>query len=390
MEFKSMPEDFIVEESISLPLIKGKNGKYAIYKVIKKTIPTLEIQAILSSALNIPQSYIHFPALKDKHSLIIQYVSIFRKFIPSFKNERFSLEYIGRSERKLLPQDLRGNIFTVTLRSLTQKTIEEIKKRLDEIEIFGFPNFFDTQRFGSYSETAGFIGKKILLEDFSGALETFFYLPLDNDSPQIRAFKLKAQGIKGKWRELFDRAPRSTQRSILAYLKDHPDDFRGAAKRINPRILSIFLSAYQSYLWNKIAANYLKGVLKKKNIEINSIKILDTHLPFYRNLPEEVLGEFSVKAIPLPSKKTEFLDEDIEKIFFEILNEESLKLRNLRVRFTDKVFLSHNTRKPIVIPGNIKTIKEDEDEMNSGKIKLVISFSLPPGSYATFLLKTLI
>jgi tRNA(Glu) U13 pseudouridine synthase TruD len=43
-----------------------------------------------------------------------------------------------------------------------------------------------------------------------------------------------------------------------------------------------------------------------------------------------------------------------------------------------------------VIPGNIKTIKEDEDEMNSGKIKLVISFSLPPGSYATFLLKTLI
>ena len=40
------------------------------------------------------------------------------------------------------------------------------------------------------------------------------------------------------------------ERAILHHLAERPDDFEGALKRLPPKLLSMFVSAYQSWLFN--------------------------------------------------------------------------------------------------------------------------------------------
>lgn len=57
-------------------------------------------------------------------------------------------------------------------------------------------------------------------------------------------------------------APRpSNLRSVLTFLCDHPRDFRRALNLVIPRVLSLYLTTYQSALWNRIAAGYLQARL---------------------------------------------------------------------------------------------------------------------------------
>ena len=43
----------------------------------------------------------------------------------------------------------------------------------------------------------------------------------------------------------------SYERAMLHYLYSHPDDYRGALQELPPKLLSMFVSAYQSYLFNR-------------------------------------------------------------------------------------------------------------------------------------------
>ena len=67
MRIKVLPEDFLVEEELSVPLAEG--GRYAVYRARKRAITTLQLQNRLARALGVPNSAVVFPALKDRQAV---------------------------------------------------------------------------------------------------------------------------------------------------------------------------------------------------------------------------------------------------------------------------------------------------------------------------------
>ena len=64
----------------------------------------------------------------------------------------------------------------------------------------------------------------------------------------------------GYWTELKGRLERSSGRSIVTYLVDHPTDHRGAFARLKRELQRRIFSAFQSHLWNLILAGWIEGL----------------------------------------------------------------------------------------------------------------------------------
>ena len=62
----------------------------------------------------------------------------------------------------------------------------------------------------------------------------------------------------GQWTEAKARLERSSTRSIVTYLVDHPTDFRGAFARLRREFRTLYFSAFQSHLWNLILARWIE------------------------------------------------------------------------------------------------------------------------------------
>ena len=388
MRFKVVPEDFVVEERARLPLPVG--GAYAIYRVRKRGITTLQVQERLAARLRVPKSAVVFPALKDKDAVAVQYACVKGGGPGRLTGAGFSAEFLGRCARPLSPRDLEGNRFTVVLRDLTAEEVEHIRARLGQVTRFGVPNYFDLQRFGSYAPGEGFMGKKILQRDAEGALRAYLTLPFAGDPPRVRAFKAFAREHWEDWPLLFERAPRpSNFRSVLTFLRDHPEDFRRALNLVPARLLSLFLSAYQSFLWNRMAGRYLRGKLEASGLPFASVQVLGEELPVHRELPDGLLRALSRTNIPLLHHRARFEDPDVAALAEAVLTEEGLSQRDLKARLLERAYLPKGTRPLLTFPQEASALGAEEDELFPGRRKLTLAFSLPPGSYATLVLKAL-
>ena len=387
MRFKVQPEDFIVEERVHLPL--EVKGDYAIYRVHKRGLTTLNVQAQMSAAIGVPHSAVLFPALKDRNSIALQYASL-RGTGPSVLDDRgYSAQFVGRSSRPLRPRDLQGNHFTLTLRDLDADEGRHVQDRLGQMANFGLPNYFDRQRFGSYAPGQGFAGKKILERDEEGALKAYLSWNFMGDPQPTRVFKSLARQHWGEWDLLFENAPRpSNLRSVLTFLKDHPQSFRKALNLVTPRLLSMWLSAYQSSLWNRIAGQYLEGWLEETDTQRYYVKVIDQH-PLYWELPDTLLEILSKVRIPLIHHRALFRDPRVEVEATTVIAEEELDLRAFKARVLKKAYLSKGERSLLLFPQEVALLDGEEDECFTGKIKFTLAFFLPPGSYATLVLKAL-
>ncbi|MCS7239814.1 MAG: tRNA pseudouridine(13) synthase TruD [Candidatus Bipolaricaulota bacterium] len=392
MRIKTIPEDFRVEELLKIAVCA--EGPYAVFRVEKRNLTTLEAQVRLASALGVPPSAIHFPALKDKVAVAIQHCSIRarkRNFPDSVEIPGISAKLLGFSARHLVSQDLAGNKFTVTLRDIRTEEVRQITVRFEIVSKEGFPNYFDLQRFGSWSARFGFPGKLLLLGRWEEALRAYLAEPLAGDPPPVLRFKKIAREHWGDWKFLKERAPRGNLRSVLTFLCDHPQDFKRAVNLITPRVLSLWLSAYQSFLWNRVASRVLEKLVGKSQALAHLRFPWGTvAVPVYP-LDLELQRELLDVSLPLPSAKSVRAggEDPGSRALLAVLAEEGLELRDLRARGVERAYLPRGGRALWVVPSEPKAREPEPDELFPGRQKLSLSFSLPPGAYATLLLRLL-
>jgi len=379
MRLKVRPEDFRVEELLELP--RG-HGPYSYFRVEKRGIPTMAAQVILARELGVPPKEVFFPALKDAHAVAIQYASV-----RGAKRARVELpgllaEVVGRGPRRLSTKDLVGNAFRLVVRDLAGDEAEGLAGELTRLGEEGFPNYFDEQRFGSLGN-GGSPMKAVLLRDAEGALRFYLAEELRGDPEEVRRFKELARGHWGDWKYLLKHAPKlSNFRSVLTFLKDHPRDFRKALNLIPPRLLSLFLSAYQSLLWNRILGRWVR----REFPEVVELEIAGEAFPVPRHVPEEMRGKLRGERLPLPSNRAGYRGE-WEVIAGEVLAAEGISLRDLKARIVERAYLSKAERPIWCFPGELRVGEIVPDELFPGRFSLEVSFTLPPGSYATLLVR---
>ena len=381
VRIKSTPEDFQVEELIRLPLTSG--GNHSIYRVQKRAVTTLEVETRLARALNLSTSAVSFPALKDRNSVAIQYGAVLGGGPPKISGKGFAAELVGRSSRPLRPSDLKGNRFSVTLRDLSPAAPSAISEQLQTLAKGGLPNYFDQQRFGSQTIDGDLPGKRIILRDAEGALRAHMAEPMVGDPRQVKSFKRIAAEQWGDWARLMEVAPRpSNYRSVLTYLSDHPTDYRKALNLVTPRLLSLYVGAYQSLLWNRIVAAYLTA---KMGEPATTVEVAGFQLALFNDLADRQL----VTSVPLPQHRSSYQDPTLSEAVARVLDKEGLTLGDLKPRILKKAYLPKGERKLLLIPTDTSAEQPDDDDLFPGRQKMTINFVLPPGSYATLVLEAI-
>jgi tRNA pseudouridine13 synthase len=384
MKLKCQPEDFRVEELTSAR--PDRPGRYTFYRLTKRDVGTMEAIGAVCRRWNLAGRRVSYAGLKDRHASTIQYLTIADGPMRSMADRNFELEPVGRLDQPYTSRFLRGNRFEIVLRGLTDRQRERMITEVDVIPTDGLPNYFDDQRFGSVGAGAQFIAHAWLCGHYERALE----LALAESSPSDRSAQRELKGILrshwGRWTEAKGALARSSARSIVTYLVDHPTDFRGAFARIRRELRSLYFSAFQSHLWNLALARWLESSLRPDQIVPVSLKL--GTFPFPRHLDVAQAGRLTQMLLPLPSARSAQPEGRLGALYAEVLQTFDLAWKDLRVRHLRDVFFSKGSRACLVFPQNV-AVQPVDDALHPGRRGLRLAFELAKGSYATILVKRL-
>ena len=384
MKLKCRPEDFRVEE-LRLPPPGGEGpGRYTLYRLNKRDLGTIEAVELICRRWNLAGRRVSYAGLKDRHASTLQYLTILDGPARALTDRRFELEPAGSSDHPYTSRDLRGNRFELILRALTRDEREGALEGAGAIAGCGLPNYFDDQRFGSIGVSGDFIAAAWLRGDHERALDLALAEPNPSDRAAIKAQKALLRTYWGRWPEAKARLPRSSTRSIVTYLVDHPTDFRGAFARLRRELRTLYFSAFQSHLWNRILGRWLEDGLRPD--QWVPVKLKAGTFPFPRRMDPEQVQELLRTPFPLPSARSAPPSGRLGEVIRGTLEDFRLTWSDLRVKHLKDVFFSKGTRAGLVFPENLQATPLD-DELHPGRHALRLTFDLPKGSYATILVK---
>ncbi|MBW2990653.1 tRNA pseudouridine(13) synthase TruD, partial [Candidatus Woesearchaeota archaeon] len=186
-------------------------------------------------------------------------------------------------------------------------------------------NYFGEQRF---SRNNAEIGKAIIKKDFKKAVDRI----LDSIGED--------------------------EKKVIEHLKKNRNDFVGALKTMPWKILKLYIHAYQSKLWNE------------------TVKIL-------------VKKEIKEKKIPLIGFATEIKDKNVKKIVEKVMQNKQIDYNDFVIRAIPELSSEGSERNVYAEVKAMEIGELEDDELNKGKKKVKISFSLGKGSYGTEVVKAM-
>ena len=383
MKLKCVPEDFVVTE-VSDRLPTG--GVFGLYQLQKTSIGTLEALHTLQRSWNLAPSSLSHGGLKDRHAFTSQFVTIRQGPRSDFTHDLFSLTYLGQTVSPFGAEDIVGNRFDIVARSLSESDCHRIQTRSAAVQTGGFPNYFDQQRFGSMGASQEFIAARWCQKDYERALWLALAEHNRHDNGTERAQKNVLRDLWGEWHVCKQQLDRSHRRSIVTYLVDHPTKFRKAFALLNENLRGLYLSAFQSAVWNRMLAQLTHtDSMVSADIHSFNVEVGDCMLPF------AVLNDADVRCrteLPLPSARCKGLDDDTRKLCNEALSHYGMTLDQMKLSFPRDRWFSRGLRRTKVVPADLQ-LADAVDERYQGRRKMLLSFTLPRGCYATMLIKAL-
>ncbi len=379
---KSQPEDFVVEEISHLRV--RKKGPFGVYLLTKKNWNTVELLGLLAKRLKIPSKKIAYGGKKDRHGLTSQFITIEGPRQEDIKEDGFSLGFRGFADRPMGPDLIEGNHFKVTVRKLSVKDVDLALRELEQVQRFGYPNYFDDQRFGSYDPEHGFLGERLLKGHFNGALKTLLVSGYSEDRKEARERKRFFAEYWRDWKKCAERAATPYEREIFASLQKDPNGFLSLLKLVPREKLSLYFSAYQSFLWNEVTRRVIRGT----GLPLRSHPGRAGDYLFYGELPAEIDDRLRTRDVPTADAKARASDPDTSRIYEAVLTENGVRrpmFNNLKTR---QAFFKSSPRKLLLFPATLRAAA-GEDELNAGRRTLALEFALPRGSYGTMLVKRL-
>lgn len=376
---KESCDDFQVEEIPSyLPCGSGDH----VYLIVEKRgITTMEAIHRISRHLKVPERGIGYAGMKDAAGVTRQTVSIEHikpEAALGVELEGVKIVSASRHTNKLKLGHLKGNRFRIVIRGIGANAREVVPAALEILVKRGVPNYFGYQRYGSQGNSH-LIGAAMLRRDWQGATDRLVGEPAAVRDAQWRAgIEAYQRGDLALALELLPRHCRS-EREVLQRLASRPDGFERAFSAINPRLKKLYLSAFQSWLFDQVVERriehidaVLPGDLAWKHVNgaCFLVEDADPEAERARNLEISASGPmFGCKmkqpaGIPLEIEQQILDNEHIRPADFDIGG-------GLRME---------GERRPLRIPLENPSFRIEAD-------RLELEFSLVKGSYATTVIR---
>lgn len=328
---KREPEDFIVEE---IPAVEPSGeGEYLLCELTRRNRELEETLAELCCALGIDRKRIGIAGVKDKRAITTQRISlkgVDEQRIRTIVLSRATIRPLAHHFRPLFLGDLAGNRFTIVVRELSQPVAPTPPSQLI--------NYFDAQRFSINNAQ---IGRALIKRDWRGAVELVLA-----SSPQNR-------------------------KQIRNHLDEHDKDHLGALMTLPRQRLRLYLHAYPSLLFNRLAAGHIAAL----GVPSYTLETPLGALCFPTAVIEPV-------DLPLPG-----FDTEPDAALAQLLREEGIVRRDFIIRQLPGLSLEGGSR-PLAVA--VEQFIAEEPQKEGDTYALRLRFTLPKGAYATMLVRQLL
>ncbi|KAI9266596.1 pseudouridine synthase [Phascolomyces articulosus] len=330
------------------PNYKALGGEYLQFHVFKLGIESSRAINLISKYGNIKGSRIGVAGTKDARAITVQTMTSPKARYQQLLLAKDQLQqhniYIGDYDyvpNGLTLGDLNGNRFTIILRDVSGGTEEEISESMDSLRDRGFINYFGMQRFGTGTIMTHEIGRAILKLDFEEACNLILKpRPGERkDFADAREFWQKTKDPKETVQKFPGR--NGPEKAILNSYVRAPEKHQRAIQSLPRNMLSMYMHAYQSYVWNHVVSERVKRfgcdkplvgdlVLVPENKEANTSTLNNNagrrnylERKKAKVLTEEDLESYTIEDVvyPVPGHRSQYPENEMGKIYHELLQE---------------------------------------------------------------------
>ena len=384
-KIKQRPEDFFVQE---IPLYEPTgDGDHVLAEIEKVGLSTLDAIDALSRQLNIDRRDIGYAGMKDAQAVTRQIVSIPHvkpDAAMAVKTEKLSVRWAAPHRNKLRLGHLLANRFAIKIRDVDPMRVVALRPVLDVLTKRGMPNFFGEQRFGR-RENNDVLGAAFVRGDDAEVLRLLLGdpRPQEDDPASLDARRHFVAGDYARSHKAWPHWARTELRVLSRLMKN--DDRHGALMAVDMPIRRLWVTALQSRIFNQIVAERINGIDTLLNGDL-AYKHANGACFVVENAAAEQarLDAFEISATgPMIGRRLSAPRGEPLAMESALFAKYRISPDDFRSSERDR---SHGDRRPIRVQPTETFLESGVDE-HGGFI--TVAFTLPPGSYATILMREL-
>ena len=403
---KLRPEDFLTWEILADGLnareayeswsgLSRGVGDLVLAVMRKRKVDTIRAATIIAKDLGIKPGMIGVCGIKDKMSISWQFITLPSTSITSNGlklNETIHLLPLRYTSRKLTSKDLAKNVFEIMIRNIDGDA-EEALEIIRELRSKGLPNYYGHQRFGIARPITPIIGRLMMEGKVEEAVITFLtaYSPLESSKNREARKRLSEDFDPRKALEYFPKTLRY-ERAVLNHLARRPNDYLGALRSLPLRLRRIMVEAVSALIFNKTLSRIVSSNLLSE-LELGDLVVkLDIFGRPEPGRPVEVVrgnidrierlvkqGRYGV-VLPVPGYLSPIPKSGKGELFLRVLEELGIDLKMFRLRVVPEASTRGSLRPILVARWGCRLLEADGSSLR-------LLMELPPGSYATILLR---
>lgn len=399
-------EDFVVDEVMAPPHHDAK-GRFVWARIRLTNWETNGFVHEASDRLGMSRKRIRFSGTKDRRAVTTQWFSFQAKAEDVAALDGISgVDVLStiRSSAEMSLGHHAANRFRVVVSGIaleageTQRRIEAIASGVTAAG--GAPNFFGPQRFGARRPTTHVVGECITRGDFVGAVAAYLGDPVHLSSPSQRAAWKQALAARD-WKALLPltQGGNTFERAMLHRLIETDGNAIAALRALPPNLQSLFVYAYQSWMFNRILSRRLTSSAAPGDPMVGDLvcpvedhRIVEQWGPVQARNLESIRADVHARRVAvtglLPGTEAPPADGAMGEIERSIMSDAGVEPRSFLVP-EYLPWSSKGTRRALLVEA--RDLRWDvEAAPENSTVRAVFEFTLPPGAYATSVLREFI